>query len=83
MENEKILDYQQFYDELVDQEFLSARIDYQWTDNNEDFMREVLFLVYMTYTKLKDESLINPLLKLYSDIILTANTHYNNEQGYL
>ena len=41
---EKILDYQEFYDALIDNDIIPARIDYQWSSNNEDFMRETLFL---------------------------------------
>lgn len=82
MEQIKILDYQEFYDKLIENEYLPARIDYNWTDKNEDFMRETLFSVYRTYTSLKDNNLIHPLLKLYSDIILAAHNHYPEEEGY-
>lgn len=83
MENKgKILDYQMVYDELIEKDYLPARIDYNWTDNNEDFMRETLFAVYTTYAKLKDPELLHPLLKLYSDIILAAFTYYPEENGY-
>ena len=83
MEKERILDYQEFYGELIEQEYLPARIDYVWTDKNEDFMREVLFAVYTTYVKIKKPELANSLLKLYSDIILAAHSHYPEEEGFL
>lgn len=83
MENrEKILDYQEFYDELEDKEYLPAKIDYMWIDKNKDFMREVLFVFYSMYTRLKDNSMINPLLRLYADVILAAYSHYPEEEGY-
>lgn len=83
MKKDKILDYQEFYEELIDNEYIPAKIDYAWTDNNEDFMRESLFIFYRTYTSMKDPELLNPFLKLYSDIILAAYTHYPIEEGYL
>ena len=52
-------------------------------DENEDFMREVLFLFYTLYVKTKDFKLIHPLLRLYSDVISTAHSHYPEEDGYL
>lgn len=83
MEQEKLLDYQEFHDMLVDQEYIPARVDYGWTDKNEDFMREVLFAFYTIYMKKKDLSLLHPLLRLYSDVILAAYSHYPEEEGYL
>ena len=83
MEKQRILDYQEFYDELIEKEYLPARIDYLWSDKNEDFMREVLFAFYTTYSKRKDNDLINSLLKLYSDVILAAHSHYPEENGFL
>ena len=80
---EKIMDYQEFYDTLIDNDILPARIDYNWVDKNEDFMREVLFLFYTLYVKTKDFKLIHPLLRLYSDVISTAHSHYPEEDGYL
>ena len=80
---EKLMDYQEFYDELIEKEYLPLKVDYNWTDKNEDFMREVLFLFYTTYIKTKDLGLVNPLLRLYSDVILAAYTHYPEEEGYL
>ena len=79
---EKLMDYQEFYDELIEKEYLPLKVDYNWTDKNEDFMREVLFLFYTTYIKTKDLGLVNPLLRLYSDVILAAYTHYPEEEGY-
>ena len=46
-------------------------------------MREVLFLFYTLYVKTKDFKLIHPLLRLYSDVISTAHSHYPEEDGYL
>jgi hypothetical protein len=83
MEKEKLLDYQEFYDELIENEYLPARIDYLWSDKNEDFMREVLFAFYTTYTKRRDNDLVNSLLKLYSDVILAAHSHYPEDEGFL
>lgn len=83
MKKERILDYQEFYDELIENEYLPARIDYLWSDKNEDFMREVLFAFYTTYSKKKDNDLINSLLKLYSDVILAAHSHYPEDEGFL
>lgn len=83
MEKEKVLDYQEFYDELIENEYLPARIDYIWSDKNEDFMREVLFAFYTTYSKRKDNDLVNSLLKLYSDVILAAHSHYPQDDGFM
>lgn len=83
MEKEKLLDYQEFYDELIENEYLPTRIDYIWSDKNEDFMREVLFAFYTTYTKKRDNDLVNSLLKLYSDVILAAHSHYPEDEGFL
>ena len=83
MEKEKLLDYQEFYDELIEREYLPARIDYLSSDKNEDFMREVLFAFYTTYTKRRDNDLVNSLLKLYSDVILAAHSHYPEDEGFL
>ena len=82
-QREKLMDYQEFYNELVEKEYLPLKIDYNWTDKNEDFMREVLFLFYTLYVKTKDFKLIHPLLRLYSDVISTAHSHYPEEDGYL
>lgn len=82
MENKRrLLDYQEFYDELIDKEYLPAKIDYAWTDRNEDFMREVLFAFYTIYIKCRDTEMIHPLLKLYSEVILAAHSHYPEEEG--
>ena len=83
MEKQKILDYQEFYDELIDNEYLPARIDYLWTDKNEDFMREVLFAFYTAYSRNKESDMLNTFLKLYSEVILAAHTHYPEDEGYL
>lgn len=80
---DKLLDYQEFYDELIDKDYLPAKIDYTWTDKNEDFMREVLFCFYTIYIKTKDRTMVNILLKLYSEVILAAHSHYPIEEGYL
>ena len=45
-QKEKLMDYQEFYNELIEKEYLPLKIDYSWTDKNEDFMREVLFLFW-------------------------------------
>ena len=82
-QKEKLRDYQEFYNELIEKEYLPLKIDYNWTDKNEDFMREVLFLFYTLYVKTKDFKLIHPLLRLYSDVISTAHSHYPEEDGYL
>ncbi len=82
-QKEKLMDYQEFYNELIEKEYLPLKIDYSWTDKNEDFMREVLFLFYTLYVKTKDFKLIHPLLRLYSDVISTAHSHYPEEDGYL
>lgn len=82
MDTNKLLDYQEFLDELTDKEYLPAKIDYVWTDKNEDFMREVLFAFYTIYIKQKDLTLLHPLLKLYSEVILAAHSHYPEEDGY-
>lgn len=82
MGKQRILDYQEFNDELIEKDYLPARVDYVWIDKNEDFMREVLFAFYRTYSNLKDENLVNSLLKLYSDVILAAHSHYPEEEGY-
>jgi alpha-glucosidase (family GH31 glycosyl hydrolase) len=83
MENkERLLDYHEFYEELVDKEYLPAKIDYIWTDKNKDFMREVLFAFYSIYSRLKKEEMMNPLLKLYAEVILAAYSHYPEEEGY-
>ena len=82
-QKEKLMDYQEFYNELIEKEYLPLKIDYNWTDKNEDFMREILFLFYTLYVKTKDFKLIHPLLRLYSDVISTAHSHYPEEDGYL
>ena len=82
-QKEKLMDYQEFYNELIEKEYLPLKIDYNWTDKNEDFMRDVLFLFYTLYVKTKDFKLIHPLLRLYSDVISTAHSHYPEEDGYL
>lgn len=82
-QKEKLMDYQEFYNELIEKEYLPLKIDYNWTDKNEDFMREVLFLFYTLYVKTKDFKLIHPLLRLYSDVISTAHSHYPEEDCYL
>ena len=82
-QKEKLMDYQEFYNELIEKEYLPLKIDYNCTDKNEDFMREVLFLFYTLYVKTKDFKLIHQLLRLYSDVISTAHSHYPEEDGYL
>ena len=80
-QKEKLMDYQEFYNELIEKEYLPLKIDYNWTDKNEDFMREVLFLFYTLYVKTKDFKLIHPLVRLNSDVISTAHSHYPEEDG--
>ena len=83
MENKKrILDYQEFYDRLIEEDLLPSKIDYIWRENNENFMREVLFSFYTTYTRLQEEDYVNPLLKLYSEVMLAAYTAYPEDDGY-
>lgn len=83
MENKKrILDYQEFYDRLIEEDLLPSKIDYIWRENNENFMREVLFSFYTTYTRLQEEDYVNPLLKLYSEVMLAACTSYPEDEGY-
>lgn len=83
MENKnRILDYQEFYDELVEKEYLPSKIDYNWTDNNKDYMREVLFSFYTTYSRLNKPEMLHPLLKLYSETILAAHSHYPEDDGF-
>lgn len=33
----------------IEKEYLPLKIDYSWTDKNEDFMREVLFFYFIHY----------------------------------
>jgi hypothetical protein len=83
MENKKrLLDYQEFLEEFEEKEYLPAKVDYMWIDKNEDFMREVLFAFYTIYIKGKDSNMLHPLLKLYSEVILAAHSHYPEEEGY-
>lgn len=81
-DKQRILDYQEFYDTLIQEDYLPSRIDYVWSDKNQDFMREVLFAFYTTYTRLKEDDMVNPLLKLYSEVMLAAHAHYPEEEGY-
>lgn len=82
MDNKKeLLDYHEFYEQLVEKEYLPDRIDYLWTDKNKDFMRDVLFSFYMTYSKVQDKELLHALLRLYSDVIVSAHTHFPEEEG--
>lgn len=83
MERNKLLDYQEFYDEFVEQEYLPARIDYVWTDKNKDYMRETLFAFYTTYIKLKKPELLNSLLKLYSDTMLASHYNFPADDTYM
>ena len=53
---EKILDYHEFY--LESSIHLPARITYDWIDENEEFMREVLFSFYETYSRIKNPDLL-------------------------
>lgn len=83
MEKKQMLDYQEFYDEFKDQEYLPARIDYVWTDQNEEYMRETLFAYYTTYMRLKQPELLNPLLKLYSESMLASHANFPAEDTYM
>lgn len=83
MENKELLDYQQFYDEFVEQEYLPARIDYVWTDNNKEYMRETLFSYYTMYIRLKQKELLHPLLKLYSESMLAAHANFPSDETYM
>lgn len=49
---------------------------------NKDFKRETLFLFYETYSRLKINELLIPLLKLYSDIILAAYINFEEKWHY-
>ena len=51
-------------------------------DKNEDFMRETLFSFYETYSRLKINELLIPLLKLYSDIILASYINFEEKGHY-
>ncbi len=79
MEN-KLLDYHEFYGESG--LYIPARVSYEWIDENEDFMRETLFSFYETYSRLKINELLIPLLKLYSDIILAAYINFEEKGHY-
>ena len=80
---EKLLDYQEFHDMLVEQEYIPTKIDYGWIDANENFMRDVLFSFYSIYSRKKDSTLLHPLFRLYSDVVLSAYMNYPEEDGYL
>ena len=79
MEN-KLLDYHEFYGESG--LYIPARDSHEWIDENEDFMRETLFSFYETYSRLKINELLIPLLKLYSDIILAAYINFEEKGHY-
>ena len=75
-----LMDYDEFYDELVDKDYLPSRIDYKWMEKNEDFMKEILFAVFNTYQKIGKEDLSHAMLKLYSDIILGTYSHFSKSE---
>ena len=80
---DRILDYHEFYEEVKEGDYVPTRVDYDWIQENEDFMRETLFSIYQTYTRLKDPFLLKPLLKLYQDVIIAAHMNFPNNGSYM
>lgn len=78
-----VLNFQEFYDKLVEEDYLSLRIDYEWRRQNEDYMRQVLFNFYSMYSKIDDPMLTQSFLKLYSEVMLDTYDKYPLEGGYL
>lgn len=83
MENRELLDYQEFYDEFVDQEYLPARIDYVWIDQNKEYMRETLFAYYTMYIRLKQPELLRPLLRLYAESMLASHSNFPSDNTFM
>jgi len=76
------LDYQEFYEELVDNEYISLSVDYEWRLQNEDFLRESLFTFYQLYTRCTNPTdMLKPILRTYGDIVTWA--FKNSDKGEL
>lgn len=76
--DEYILDYQEFYEEFKEGDYLSSKIDNEWLNDNDGYLREVFFAHYRMYsTNPNPSSVLRPLFKLYSDTILYTYLSFN------
>lgn len=86
MENnkEKILDYQEFYDEFKEGGYLPLRIDDEWLLENEDYLRENLYSFFVIYSNSKRPSEnLKLLFKLYAEVSLNTYNHFEGRGHYL
>ena len=81
MENSKLLDYQEFYEELIDRDFISLAVDYEWRLQNEEYLKESLFIFYQLYSRSKNpEEMLNLILRTYGDIITITFKNFEKEE---
>lgn len=76
--DEYILDYQEFYEEFKEGDYLSSKIDLEWLNENDGYLREVFFAFYRMYTNnTEPSSVLRQLFKLYADTILYTYLSFN------
>ncbi len=73
------LDYQEFHDESV--RYIPLRIDDEWLIENEEYIKEVLFVFHQIYDKSREMDNYNSLLKLYGEVLNITFQNFN--VGYL
>lgn len=79
MEN-NILDYQEFYDELIQGEYLSEKITDEWMIDNENYLRETLYSFYQVYSKYKyPNKILKYLMKLFSEVTYAAFMNFQKK----
>lgn len=84
METNRILDYHEFYTEFKQNDYMPLRVNDEWIDENETYLRETLFSFYQVYSRSKNpEEIINSLFKLYADVILHTYICFDSGGSYL
>ncbi len=81
---ENVLDYQEFYESFLENDYLPLRINDDWLLENENYLRENLFSFYLIYSNYKNPSeIIKLLFRLYADVALNTYNHFEGRGHYL
>lgn len=75
-------DCYQFYTEYLESGFTPGRIDDSWLSDNDEYLRELIYVFFCyyknmcSYSDLDREFILNTTYKLFSESILSSYTHF-------
>lgn len=72
----EILDYDEFYSELKESNYIPLRIDDEWLIEHENFVRENLYSIYVAYQR--EPRLLNMLFRLFGDMLMNAYNEFKD-----